>query len=114
MLYPISDNDVYAFNNKCNNPTNYFISGAAMNISVRNRGGEKLSIPYFPIDRVALTERATSFTSRSIKSDSKLDVLYLALSMIDLTTLEGMDTPGKVKQLCGKAIKPVGYEADLI
>lgn len=77
------------------------------NISVKIPGSGKVSIPYYPIDMIAADERADSFTKRSIKNSSKLDALYLAISMIDLTTLEGMDTPGKVKQLCGKAINPV-------
>jgi len=67
----------------------------------------KLHLPHYPIDMVATHERAQSFTKRSIKTQSKLDALYLAIKMVDLTTLEGMDTPGKVKQLCGKAISPV-------
>lgn len=69
--------------------------------------GGKISIPHYPIDMIAADERAASFTKRSIKKESKLDALYLAIQMVDLTTLEGMDTPGKVKQLCGKAINPV-------
>lgn len=81
-----------------------------MNISLKIPAGGKIIIPHFPIDRVAATERAGSFTKRSIKNESKMDALYLALSMIDLTTLEGMDTPGKVKQLCGKAVNPVPPE----
>ena len=76
-------------------------------VSVKMPGGSKISIPHFPIDMIAADERAASFTKRSIKKESKLDALYLAISMVDLTTLEGMDTPGKVKQLCGKAINPV-------
>jgi deoxyribose-phosphate aldolase len=49
-------------------------------------------------------ERVARFCSRSIKKDSKVQALKLALSMIDLTTLEGQDTRGKVQQLCQKAI----------
>jgi deoxyribose-phosphate aldolase len=48
-------------------------------------------------------ERAARFTARSIKKSSKVQALKLALNMIDLTTLEGKDTPGKVKQMCYKA-----------
>lgn len=59
-----------------------------------------------PVDEVGVTERANSFTKRSIKANSKLDALYLAVSMVDLTTLEGADTEGKVRQLCQKAITP--------
>jgi deoxyribose-phosphate aldolase len=57
-----------------------------------------------PVDEVGVTERVARFQSRSIKTDSKLTALKLVLSMIDLTTLEGQDTPGKVRQLCQKAI----------
>jgi len=56
-----------------------------------------------PVDQVGVEERASRFTKRSIKKESKVDGLKLVLSMIDLTTLEGKDTPGKVKQLCYKA-----------
>ena len=55
------------------------------------------------IDQVNTQERVTRFFSRSIKKESKMQALYLALSMIDLTTLEGKDSEGKVKQLCYKA-----------
>jgi deoxyribose-phosphate aldolase len=51
-------------------------------------------------------QRATSFTRRSIKTESKQQGLRLALSMIDLTTLEGKDSPEKVRSLCHKAITP--------
>ena len=55
------------------------------------------------VDQVGVEERASRFTKRSIKKDSKMNGLLLALNMIDLTTLEGKDTDGKVKQLCYKA-----------
>ena len=55
------------------------------------------------VDQVGVVERAARFTTRSIKNESKLEGLKMVLSMIDLTTLEGMDTQGKVKQLCYKA-----------
>lgn len=55
------------------------------------------------IDQVGIEERIARLNTRSIKKGSKQDGLRLALSMIDLTTLEGKDTPGKVKQLCYKA-----------
>ena len=55
------------------------------------------------IDQVGVEERASRFTKRSIKNESKINGLKLALNMIDLTTLEGKDTDGKVKQLCYKA-----------
>ncbi|HMZ45910.1 MAG TPA: deoxyribose-phosphate aldolase [Chitinophagaceae bacterium] len=55
------------------------------------------------IDQIGVEERAKRFTARSIKTTSKLSGLKLVLNMIDLTTLEGKDTNGKVKQLCYKA-----------
>ncbi|MFT5302407.1 MAG: deoxyribose-phosphate aldolase [Mariniblastus sp.] len=55
------------------------------------------------IDQVGVVERASRFTTRSIKKETKMAGLKMVLSMIDLTTLEGMDTEGKVKQLCYKA-----------
>lgn len=56
------------------------------------------------IDEVGVNERVARFQTRSIKTESKIEALKLILSMIDLTTLEGQDTPGKVRQLCQKAI----------
>lgn len=56
------------------------------------------------IDKTGTEERAARFTKRSLKQDTKIDLLKLALNMIDLTTLEGQDTEGKVKQLCYKAV----------
>jgi deoxyribose-phosphate aldolase len=56
------------------------------------------------IDQVGVEERASRFTKRSIKNESKVNGLLLALNMIDLTTLEGKDTDGKVQQLCYKAM----------
>ena len=58
------------------------------------------------IDQVMAEERASAFTKRSIKNASKLAGLKMVVSMMDLTTLEGKDTPGKVAYLCRKAIQP--------
>lgn len=55
------------------------------------------------IDQVGIEERILRFNSRSIKKESKTQALKMALSMIDLTTLEGKDTEGKIIQLCYKA-----------
>ena len=55
------------------------------------------------IDKVGVKERVSRFQSRSIKTTAKMQGLKMVLSMIDLTTLEGKDTPGKVKQMCFKA-----------
>ena len=59
------------------------------------------------IDQVMVEERAASFTKRSLKTRSKLAGLKLAVSMMDLTTLEGKDTPGKIAYLCRKALRPL-------
>jgi len=58
------------------------------------------------VDAVAAEERAASLAKRSLKKDAKVWGLKLAISMIDLTTLEGKDTPGKVHALCQKAMRP--------
>lgn len=58
------------------------------------------------VDQVAVEERAVSLSRRSIKRESKLLALDLAVRMCDLTTLEGADTPGKVAALCSKALRP--------
>ncbi|HXF58063.1 MAG TPA: deoxyribose-phosphate aldolase [Actinomycetota bacterium] len=58
------------------------------------------------VDAVGLEERAASLARRSIKREAKLWALDLAIRCMDLTTLEGMDTPGKVVQLCAKAVRP--------
>lgn len=62
------------------------------------------NIPNSPsIDKVGVEERVARFQTRSIKDQSKMQGLKMVLNMIDLTTLEGKDTPGKVKQMCYKA-----------
>lgn len=58
------------------------------------------------VDQVGVEERAAKFATRSIKTASKLWGLKTAVSMVDLTTLEGKDTPGKVESLCQKARAP--------
>ena len=63
-----------------------------------------LSLPASPsVDKVGVEERCARFQTRSIKNASKMQGLKMVLNMIDLTTLEGKDTPGKVKQMCYKA-----------
>ena len=59
-----------------------------------------------PVDQVGIEERVAKYTTRSIKKASKVQALKLAVSMVDLTTLEGKDTPGKVASLCLKALHP--------
>src|SRR5437773_7962701 len=63
------------------------------------------SIP--AVDQVMVEERAASFGKRSIKTNAKLSGLKMAISMMDLTTLEGKDTPGKVAFVCRKAMQPM-------
>src|SRR5919201_6035207 len=58
------------------------------------------------VDAVALEERSASLAKRSIKKQAKVFGLELAIRCMDLTTLEGSDTPGKVAALCSKAVRP--------
>ena len=58
------------------------------------------------VDQVGAEARAASLATRSIKKDAKLAALELAVRMVDLTTLEGADTPGKIRGLCAKALQP--------
>ena len=62
------------------------------------------------VDEVGARARAETLATRSIKTDSKRQAIDLAIAMIDLTTLEGQDTPGKVRAMCAKARQP-GYGA---
>ena len=66
-----------------------------------------------PVDAVALETRVADLATRSIKKAAKVQGLKLAIAMMDLTTLEGMDTPGKVRQLCQKAMRPLPSRDDL-
>ena len=59
------------------------------------------------VNRVSADARAAAFTTRSIKTTAKDAGLRLALSMVDLTTLEGKDSPEKVRSLCAKARRPM-------
>lgn len=59
-----------------------------------------------PVDAVALETRAAELGTRSIKKEAKRRGLHMAVAMTDLTTLEGMDSPGKVAALCRKAMRP--------
>jgi deoxyribose-phosphate aldolase len=60
----------------------------------------------WPVDQVGVEERAASLAKRSIKREAKLWGLDLVIRMMDLTTLEGKDTPGKIRALAGKARRP--------
>lgn len=65
------------------------------------------------VDDVMVSERCAAFAKRSLKKEAKLQGLKLAVSMMDLTTLEGKDTPGKVAFLCRKAIRPFPERPDV-
>jgi deoxyribose-phosphate aldolase len=58
------------------------------------------------VDAVGLEQRAAALTTRSIKRDAKLRALDLAIRCMDLTTLEGSDTPGRIVAMCAKAVRP--------
>ena len=58
------------------------------------------------VDQVGIEERVAKYATRSLKKNSKVFGLRLATTMVDLTTLEGKDTPGKVASLCQKALVP--------
>jgi len=58
------------------------------------------------VDQVGAEARTATLASRSIKTTSKKWAIDLAIRMIDLTTLEGNDTPGKIRTLCAKAMRP--------
>jgi deoxyribose-phosphate aldolase len=60
-----------------------------------------------PVDQVSIEERVGALAKRSIKKSAKIAGLRLAVAMMDLTTLEGKDTPGKVRALCRKALTPL-------
>ena len=65
------------------------------------------------VDNAAVAQRVARFKSRSVKTTTKDRLLRLALSMVDLTTLEGQDTPGRVEALCRKARRPLLEMPDL-
>ena len=76
---------------------------SASNIAFEEIGS---SIKVIPVDEVTLEARAASLATRSIKTNSKKAALHLAIRCMDLTTLEGADTPEKVASLCQKAKRP--------
>jgi deoxyribose-phosphate aldolase len=99
-----------------------FVSATAANLPDGTRLGGMAQAPVLPrgfelpleprlprigsVDAVALEERAAGLAKRSIKRDAKVFALDLAIRMMDLTTLEGQDTPGKVAALASKAVRP--------
>src|SRR4051794_13897156 len=80
------------------------IAGRLCRCRLRHTQGVIRRLPH--VDRVGIEERAATLGKRSIKTTAKQQGIRLAVSMVDLTTLEGSDTPGKVRHLCGKAVCP--------
>src|SRR4030081_2862930 len=81
-----------------------------MNLLARSSVPAKMSRPDWrvpTVDQIMVEERAGAFAKRSIKTAAKLGGRKLAISMMDLTTLEGKDTPGKVAFVCRKAMQPM-------
>ena len=73
----------------------------------KNRNGRSPTSGQIPtIDQIMVEERAAAFAKRSIKTSAKVAGLKLVMSMMDLTTLEGRDTPGKIAFVCRKAMQP--------
>ncbi len=66
-----------------------------------------------PVDAVALETRAAQLATRSLKKEAKVQGLRLCVAMMDLTTLEGADSPGRVRQLCQKARRPLPTRDDV-
>lgn len=95
-------------NGNGNGTTSLFRPGASA-----PRGGRFALFEPPPVDAVAVEERAAALGKRSIKKATKVAGLKLAISMMDLTTLEGKDTPGKVRQMCQKALRPLDSDGGI-
>jgi deoxyribose-phosphate aldolase len=65
------------------------------------------------VDAVGVEGRAAKLATRSVKKAAKMTAIDLAISMVDLTTLEGADTPGRVSSLCAKALRPDPADANV-
>jgi len=95
------------------------VSSPHSNLDVSKPNGFRVRPGYAPllaspsVDAVMLEERAASFTKRSLKKATKVAGLKLTIRMMDLTTLEGKDTPGKVQQLCQKAMTPLATDPSI-
>src|SRR5215211_1073003 len=88
-------------------------SSSTLTLPPTNRKSRRASTVVPTVDQVMAEERAAAFTKRSIKTSAKLAGLKMVVSMMDLTTLEGQDTPGKVAYLCRKAIQPIDARYDV-
>jgi deoxyribose-phosphate aldolase len=78
-----------------------------MNNGHLSKGLQGLELFHSAVDEVGVKERAASIAGRSIKKESKVQAIRMAISMIDLTTLEGKDSEGKVYALSQKAMHPI-------
>ena len=83
---------------------------AMVSTNTAQRAAHALPIKAPPVDQVYVEERAAALGKRSLKKQAKVAGLRMAIRMMDLTTLEGKDSPGKVRSLCAKALRP--FEAD--
>ena len=83
----------------------------AFSLRSRHSGLRPPGVP--TVDQIMVEDRAAAFTRRSLKTTAKLAGLKLVVSMCDLTTLEGKDTPGKVAYLCRKALQPIAARFDV-
>lgn len=86
-------------------------SGIAPGLSLADAVADEAALRRFlhglpGVDPVGLEARSATLATRSIKKDAKRQAIDLAIAMVDLTTLEGADTPGKVRNLCAKARRP--------
>ncbi|MEU7870249.1 deoxyribose-phosphate aldolase [Dactylosporangium sp. NPDC049140] len=76
-------------------------------VTPRSQGALRTFLHGLPgVDQVGAEQRAAMLGTRSIKTTAKAQAIDLAIRMVDLTTLEGSDTPGKVRALCAKAVRP--------
>ena len=89
------------------------VTATAAATAIRKSHAPPRAAPIPTIDQIMVEERAAAFTKRSIKNAAKLSGLKLAVAMMDLTTLEGKDTPGKVAYLCQKALHPAAPQYDV-
>lgn len=92
-------------------PALHTASGRVLTARDLHRLRERWGVP--AVDQVALEARAARCQTRSIKKAAKVQGLTLALSLLDLTTLEGKDSPGKVRALCAKAVRPDQHHPEL-
>ena len=82
------------------------LANAALLDGTDHRALHRFLLALPAVDQVGAEGRAAMLATRSIKTSSKVYAIDTAISMIDLTTLEGADTPGKVRALCAKAVRP--------